>query len=204
MAKISKKFARQIIGTFLERGWHFSPSGLTGQLVLDWCHAASVAYRLDVVPGVGATIVWLDHPSQGGTLTADLRNALTLLTGSRPGWFTYTHGKPPFVYEDGTPIRNERSKVALLAPPLRPYTVVLLKPANICDVENDTYTALVDAVDLRDAIKVARKEAYDAAMQDHLEGTETIAAPEGPHDFEVLVVFDGKHNPVFFGWQMPL
>lgn len=68
MPKITERFKRQIIAAFVERGEHHSPSGLTGQVVIEWCHANKRPYRVDVVPTVGCAVYLLDHPKIVPTL----------------------------------------------------------------------------------------------------------------------------------------
>lgn len=80
------------------------------------------------------------------------------------------------------------------------YTVVLLRPEYLSEETDeeygqDIYVALVSSENIRKAIQIAQKEAYDADIKEDLK-------PKSAEDYKLCVMFEGTHNPTFFGWQL--
>lgn len=72
------------------------------------------------------------------------------------------------------------------------YTVVLLFPDYLADdYGKDTYTALVTASDIKHAVEVAQREAFDSNKDS-----------EDPEDFALVLMFQGHHEPCAFSWSL--
>lgn len=83
---------------------------------------------------------------------------------------------------------------------MKPFTVVLLRPRYAEDKKPDdlrdvSYTSMVEAADKYQAVLLARREAFKADSLDRLR-------VKSAEDYRVLVVFEGRHEPVLFGWQL--
>ena len=82
---------------------------------------------------------------------------------------------------------------------MKSYTVVLRRPEAVYDTwdvgefihARDSYTALVQADCWKEAIKKAKKEVR------RWDGTKGVKA----RDYVTLLVFEGWHEPLFYGWQ---
>lgn len=82
---------------------------------------------------------------------------------------------------------------------MKPYTVVLRRPEALYDLWEhsefirlrDSYTALVFAEDGFDAVKKAKAQVRRC---DNAKGIKAS-------DYVTLVVFEGEHAPIHFGWQ---
>lgn len=85
---------------------------------------------------------------------------------------------------------------------LKKYTVILLYPDYLCDAVpygQEVYVAAgVKADDQAGAVQAARLEAFRACKEDEDPGNRPIS----PDDFALCVMFEGKHDPVLFGWQL--
>ena len=78
------------------------------------------------------------------------------------------------------------------------FTVVLLRPDYITSDTphgQDIYVALIEADDCNDAVRVAQQEVFEADMADGHD-------PDSPDDYALVVMFEGHHAPVLFGWQL--
>lgn len=87
------------------------------------------------------------------------------------------------------------------------FTVVLMRPqylASVLDEGGMSYTAHVEASDMYHACEAARQQACAA---DRAEGLRSNEPDDGrdlapaQDDYGVLVVFEGKHEPVLFGFE---
>lgn len=81
---------------------------------------------------------------------------------------------------------------------LKPYTVILVRPAVIQDpaLYNDTYLGLVMAEGPQKAIYLAQDDIYA------IDGNEVeffAAYDLQPYDYTVIAVFEGHHRPVHSG-----
>ena len=88
--------------------------------------------------------------------------------------------------------------------PLKPYTVVLLRPDYLAAGEKgsfgqDVYVAHVSADGTYDAFDAAKLEAANADCVDASDGPEQAPDPE---DYALVVLFGGHHEPKLFGWQI--
>lgn len=85
------------------------------------------------------------------------------------------------------------------------YTVVLLYPDWAADqYGEDSYTAKVrlPRPSVQGAIEAAQIQAFEAwAAGQHEKPDELIEQGKSPFDFFALVVFEGHHDPVGWGWQ---
>ena len=78
------------------------------------------------------------------------------------------------------------------------FTVVLLRPDYMTSdtpYGQDIYVALIEANDCDDAVQAAQQEVFQA---DRIDGL----APESLDDYALVVMFEGHHVPVLFGWQL--
>lgn len=72
------------------------------------------------------------------------------------------------------------------------YTVVLLRPEVISDdYPIDTYTAHVEAANIKEAIREAQIQVF--------KGEEV--KPRSTDEYKMLLVFRGHQEPIAFGWQ---
>lgn len=79
------------------------------------------------------------------------------------------------------------------------YTVILLRPEDVCEeigstYGTDTYVAYVDEKNIIDAINSAQYEVFAA---DKKEGIEAAS----PTDYKVCVALSGHTKVVLYGWQ---
>ena len=81
---------------------------------------------------------------------------------------------------------------------LKPYTVILMRPAAIQDsaLYNDTYLGLVMAEGTQKAIYQAQDDIY-ALDANEIENFEGFSVE--PYDYTVIMVFEGHHRPVHSG-----
>ena len=78
------------------------------------------------------------------------------------------------------------------------FTVVLLRPDYITSdtpYGQDIYVALIEADGHDDAVRVAQQEVFKADRKDGL-------GPDSLDDYALVVMFEGHHSPVLFGWQL--
>lgn len=90
------------------------------------------------------------------------------------------------------------------------WTVVLHRSAELNafhnddefdELETDIYVAIgVEAPTVIDAVKIAKDEAFFADRRD-VGDKAAFDKQFGPHDYQLLVVFAGRQDPVLWGWQ---
>lgn len=91
---------------------------------------------------------------------------------------------------------------------MKSWTVVLLRPQALCDVEDEAYgkhvyVALIrDAQDTTEARVKAQQEVYAADCR-HLGKRLMNNMDIDPHDYELCVMFRGIHQAAQFGWEVP-
>lgn len=83
------------------------------------------------------------------------------------------------------------------------YTVVLLTPEYLCTDGNgygqEIYVALCYGDSTVDAVRNAKREAYDAHLKDFYEGGPP--RPRSLQDYRLCVMFEGHHDVKLFVWQ---
>jgi hypothetical protein len=80
------------------------------------------------------------------------------------------------------------------------FTVVLLRPDYVADDDangfgQDVYVAFVKSRSPKHALNLAQKEVFKADSKDERE-------PNDPDDYALIVMFEGHHNPILWGWQL--
>lgn len=80
------------------------------------------------------------------------------------------------------------------------FTVVLKRPSEISDpcCAVDAYVAQVNAIGFLEAIRAAQDEAWAADEKDI---DDLIEREIEPDHYSVVVMFEGHHTPVFWGWM---
>ena len=85
---------------------------------------------------------------------------------------------------------------------LKKYTVILLYPDYLCDDvpygQEVCVARRTTAEDPAGALAEAQKEAFMVTREEGNEGGHA----EDPEDFSLVVMFEGHHDPVLFGWQL--